>query len=118
MLLGFEGAIKTKIRAVLTPHPMKEMRVKGEYINHDVIYASMGIKIAANGLEEAVAGSALYLANTPEEEETARVEVERQLEDVKNKVKLSPQVPLTAQRVERKGKKNDCACTRIHNGVR
>jgi len=36
---------------------MKETRVKGEYINHDVIYASMGLKIAARGLEEAVAGS-------------------------------------------------------------
>lgn len=36
---------------------MKETRVKGDYIAHDVIYASMGIKIAAKGLEEAVAGS-------------------------------------------------------------
>lgn len=55
-ILGFNGPITTKIRALLTPHPMKEMRVKGEYIQHDVIYASMGIKIAAKGLEEAVAG--------------------------------------------------------------
>lgn len=37
VLLGFEGPIKTKIRAILTPHPMKEMRVKGEYIVHEVI---------------------------------------------------------------------------------
>lgn len=42
---------------------MKEMRVKGEYIHHDVIYASMGIKISAPNLEEAVAGSALYVVN-------------------------------------------------------
>ncbi len=32
--MGFEGPIKTKIRALLTPHPMKEMRVKGEYEHH------------------------------------------------------------------------------------
>lgn len=31
-ILGFNGPITTKIRALLTPHPMKEMRVKGEYI--------------------------------------------------------------------------------------
>lgn len=77
MILGFNGPIKTKIRAVLTPHPMKEMRVKGEYINHEQIYAAMGVKIAAPGLEESVAGSALYLCNTPEEEEIAWAEVSR-----------------------------------------
>jgi len=40
MLLGFEGPIKTKIKAILTPHPMKEMRVKGEYISHKEIHAA------------------------------------------------------------------------------
>lgn len=57
VLLGFEGPIKTKIRAILTPHPMKEMRVKGEYIIHEEIYAAQGLKISAPGLENAVAGS-------------------------------------------------------------
>lgn len=50
---------------------MKEMRVKGEYISHDVLYASMGVKISAPNLEDAVAGSALYLANTEAEKEDA-----------------------------------------------
>ena len=36
IILGFAGPIKTKIRALLTPHPMKEMRVKGEYLHHKV----------------------------------------------------------------------------------
>lgn len=67
-VLGFSGAITTKIRALLTPHPMKEMRVKGEYISHDRIYASMGLKIAAKGLEECVAGSQLLLSNNPDQQ--------------------------------------------------
>lgn len=87
-LLGFDGPIKTKIRALLTPHPMKEMRVKGEYEHHEIIHASMGIKISAPDLENAVAGSQLYLANTPEEEETAVDLVNSDFNNVKKKFKL------------------------------
>jgi translation initiation factor 5B len=71
VLMGFEGPIVTKIRALLTPHPMKEMRVKGEYIHHEVIYASMGLKISAPELESAVAGSQMYIANNDEDLEDA-----------------------------------------------
>jgi translation initiation factor 5B len=38
ILAGFNGPIDTKIRAIMTPHPMKEMRVKNEYIFHKVFY--------------------------------------------------------------------------------
>ena len=47
VVMGFKGPIKTKVRALLTPHPMKEMRVKGEFLTHEKIYASMGFKISA-----------------------------------------------------------------------
>lgn len=73
----------------MTPHPMKEMRVKGEYISHEVLYASMGVKISAPGLEDAVAGSAMYLGNTEQQKEDALYLVQKELDDVKNKVELS-----------------------------
>ena len=66
VLLGFRGPIVTKVRALLTPHPMKEMRVKDEYLHHDEILAANGVKISAPGLDEAVAGTPLIVANTEE----------------------------------------------------
>ena len=67
ILSGFNGPIVTTIRALLTPFPLKEMRVKGEYQHHEAIRGSMGIKISAPGLENAIAGSELYRATNEEE---------------------------------------------------
>ncbi|BFG21258.1 hypothetical protein CerSpe_075320 [Prunus speciosa] len=55
------GPIVTSIRALLTPHPMNELRVKGTYQNHRAIKGAQGIKITASGLEHAIAGAALYV---------------------------------------------------------
>ncbi|KAG6384626.1 hypothetical protein SASPL_155548 [Salvia splendens] len=44
---GMQGPIVTSIRALLTPHPMREFRVKGTYLHHKEIKAAQCIKIAA-----------------------------------------------------------------------
>merc|ERR1719401_2996847 len=61
VIAGMGGPIVTTIRALKTPQPMKEMRVKNQYVHHQQISTSMGIKICAPGLEEAVAGTELYV---------------------------------------------------------
>ncbi|KAL1546937.1 photosystem II [Salvia divinorum] len=57
---GMHGPIVTSIRALLTPHPMREVRVKGTYLHHKEIKAAQCIKIAAQGLEHAIPGANLY----------------------------------------------------------
>ena len=37
---GLNGPIVANIRALLTPQPLKELRVKGEYVHHKQIHAS------------------------------------------------------------------------------
>ncbi|KAK9715519.1 hypothetical protein RND81_06G170500 [Saponaria officinalis] len=61
VVCGMQGPIVTTIRALLTPHPMKELRVKGTYLHHKEIKAAQGIKITAQGLEHAIAGTGLYV---------------------------------------------------------
>jgi translation initiation factor IF-2 len=34
VVCGMQNAIVTNIRALLTPHPGKELRVKGQYVHH------------------------------------------------------------------------------------
>ncbi len=85
VLQGFNGPIVTTIRALLTPQPLKEMRVKGEYLSHKELVGSMGIKLSAPGLETALAGSELLKANTPEAVEEAKEQIEGDLADILNK---------------------------------
>ena len=47
-----DGAIVTQARGLLTPPPMKEMRVKTEFVHHPSIEAAMGIKICGVGLDK------------------------------------------------------------------
>lgn len=60
VVCGLQGPIVTQVRALLTPHPMRELRVKGSYIHHKEIKAAQGVKITANGLETAIAGTQLF----------------------------------------------------------
>eukprot|EP01006_Ploeotia_vitrea_P031337 TRINITY_DN63653_c0_g1_i1.p1 TRINITY_DN63653_c0_g1~~TRINITY_DN63653_c0_g1_i1.p1 ORF type:complete len:760 (-),score=129.30 TRINITY_DN63653_c0_g1_i1:75-2354(-) len=75
---GMNGPIQTQIRALLTPQPLKEMRVKGEYVHHKEIWAAQGVKISAQELEHAIAGSPLMVIN----DETEDADMERMLGEV------------------------------------
>lgn len=48
VLCGLSGPIVTTIRTLLTPQPLSELRVKGEYVKHSHIKAAMSVKIVAN----------------------------------------------------------------------
>ena len=61
VICGLQGPIVTTIRALLTPPAMQELRVKSEYVHHKAVKAAMGVKISAQGLEHAIAGSQLLV---------------------------------------------------------
>ncbi|XP_047162714.1 eukaryotic translation initiation factor 5B [Vigna umbellata] len=81
VVCGMQGPIVTTIRALLTPHPMKELRVKGTYLHHKEIKAAMGIKITAQGLEHAIAGTGLYVVKPDDDLEDIK---EAAMEDMRS----------------------------------
>lgn len=81
VVCGMQGPIITTIRALLTPHPMKELRVKGTYLHHKKIKAAQGIKITAQGFEHAIAGTSLYVVGPDDDVEDIK---EAAMEDMKS----------------------------------
>lgn len=86
VLCGLNGAITTNIRALLTPAPLKELRVKSQYVHNKEVKASLGVKIAANDLENAIAGSRLLVVGPEDDEEDLEEEVMSDLENLLGKV--------------------------------
>lgn len=89
VLAGLSGPVVTKIRALLTPQPLKELRIKGQWVHHDEIYAAMGCKIAAPDLNGAIAGSELFVAENDDEIEELEEKVQSDIDSVLTSVDKS-----------------------------
>ncbi|PHH72138.1 hypothetical protein CDD82_6147 [Ophiocordyceps australis] len=89
VLCGTEGAIKTNIRALLTPAPLRELRLKSAYVHNKEVKAALGVKISAPGLDGAIAGSRLMVVGPDDDEEDIEDEVESDLAKLLSRVEKS-----------------------------
>ncbi|PWN46835.1 hypothetical protein IE53DRAFT_382587 [Violaceomyces palustris] len=89
VVCGLNGPIVTQVRALLTPQPMKEMRVKGTYVHHKEVKAALGVKIAAPDLEKAISGSRLLVCGPDDDEEDLKDEVMSDLTGLLNSIDKS-----------------------------
>lgn len=85
VICGLQGPIVTTIRSLLTPHPLKELRVKNTYIHHKEIKAAQGIKISAPHLESAVAGTQLFVVGKDDDEDELKDLVMEDMSDIFDK---------------------------------
>ncbi|KAJ3697746.1 hypothetical protein LUZ61_001451 [Rhynchospora tenuis] len=86
VVCGMQGPIVTNIRALLTPHPMKELRVKGSYQHHKEIKAAQGVKISAQGLEHTIAGTALCVVRNSDDIEALKEAIMHDMNDIKDRI--------------------------------
>lgn len=86
VLCGVRGAITTNIRALLTPAPLRELRLKSQYVHNKEVKAALGVKIAANDLEGAIAGSRMLVVGPDDDEEELEDEVMSDLQNLLTKV--------------------------------
>ena len=62
IVVGAKEPILTKVKALLRPKPLDEIRdPRDKFSQEDEVYAAAGVKIAAPGLEDAMAGAPVYV---------------------------------------------------------
>ncbi len=77
VLAGKKGIIRTKVRALLEPKPLNEIRDQKDKFNSvKEVHAAAGVKIAAPNLEDALAGSPLFVVKEGNEEELVKTELD------------------------------------------
>ncbi len=75
--------VVTKIRALLKPKPLAEIRSEERFLPVKHVVAASGVKVAAPKLESALAGSTIRVVDTPEEVEALSQELKSELEAVR-----------------------------------
>ncbi len=79
---GIDTPIKTKVKALLQPAELAEIRdKKTKFKGVKQVHAAIGIKISAKEIEDAIAGMPIRVS-TPETEEQLKEEIQNEVEEV------------------------------------
>lgn len=77
VVAGKSGVIESKVRALLRPNVLTDIRAAEKFVSVKEVYAATGIKISAPNLDDALAGSPFLVVKTGHEKETIEKEVKR-----------------------------------------
>jgi len=81
VVAGVDEPLVTKVRALLKPMPLKEIRTEKKFNRIKMVEAASGIKISAPNIDQAVAGSSVLVA-TPENMAEVIGMIEKEIKEV------------------------------------
>jgi translation initiation factor 5B len=85
LVSGLEGVISSKVKALLEPSELDEIRDPREKFMHvDQVVAAAGLKIVAPGIEGSVAGSSFHVVKFEED----RLRIEEEIHETLNSIKI------------------------------
>ena len=79
---GTEEPIVTKVRALLIPEPLQEIRATRRFRAVDEVSAAAGVKIVAPGLDKALAGAPIYVIENEDGIKKLKEQVKKEVEEV------------------------------------
>jgi translation initiation factor 5B len=82
LVIGGKEPIVTRVKALLRPRPLQELRVEKQFESVDEVDAAAGIKIAAPDLEDVIAGSPIIAVKKEKDVEKAKRTVQKEIEEV------------------------------------
>jgi translation initiation factor 5B len=82
LVIGGKDILVTKVKALLKPEPLKEMRIERTFRSIDKVSAACGVKISAPNLENVIAGSPVRFVTGEKDVESAKKEIEKEIEEV------------------------------------
>ncbi|MGQ9759114.1 MAG: translation initiation factor IF-2 [Candidatus Methanomethylicaceae archaeon] len=81
---GFDGPIVTKVRSLLLPKPLNEIRdPEDKFMPVNNVVAAAGVKVVANGLEGAVGGAPIIVANEESSLELAQRKIKEEMSELR-----------------------------------
>ena len=82
IVVGGHEPTVTKIRALLEPPAMKEMRLEKQFIQVDSVSAASGVKISAPGLDKVTSGSPIIAVRDEDKIEEIKKELEETAKNI------------------------------------
>ncbi|MEM5793420.1 MAG: translation initiation factor IF-2 [Candidatus Aenigmatarchaeota archaeon] len=82
IIIGGKEPVVTKVKSILRPPVLKELRVEKKFEPVKEVLAAAGVKIAAPGLENVIAGSPVIFVCHESQIEEAKKKIQQEVEEV------------------------------------